>query len=156
MTRRGCTSRWCTGDQVAQQVGADADGRVGPGLFTAYAILASGHQPAEAEKLIRAEIERLATQPIAADELDKVKTQLLTRELEQRQTPMGLAFALGQATLIEGDPARVNSDLGALQRVTAADVQRVLRTYVTGAHSVTIDYLPQAKAAPAPRQGRAK
>src|SRR3546814_8903356 len=72
--------------QVAQQAGADADGRVGPGLFTAYAILASGHQPADAEKLLREEIIWLATQPIPAAELDKVKTQLLTDELKQRQT----------------------------------------------------------------------
>ena len=132
--------------QIAQQVGTNADGRVGPGLFYVYAILASGHQPAEAEKLIRAELDKLATQPIPADELDKVKTQLLTGELKQRQTAHGKAFALGQATLTEGDPARVNSDLVALQAVTDADVQRVLRSYVTGAHSVTIDYLPQAKA----------
>jgi len=141
--------------QIAQQVGADVDARVGPGLFTAYAILASGHQPAEVEKALRAEIERLASQPIPADELAKVKTQLLTDQLTQRQTPMGLAFALGQATLIEGDPARVNTDLAALQKVSADDVQRVLRQYVTGAHSVTIDYLPQPKPA-APSQGATK
>ena len=133
--------------QVAQDVGAEADGRVGKGLFTVYAILASGHQPAEAEQLLLAEIRRLAEQPVAATELDKVKTQLLTDELRQRQTAQGIAFALGQATLRTGDPARVNSDLAALQAVTAADVQRVLGQYVTGAHSVTIDYLPQAKAA---------
>lgn len=131
--------------QVAQQVGADVDGRVGPGLFYAYAILASGHEPAEAEKLMRAEIDRLAGQPIPPDELAKVKTQLLTAELKQRQTAQGIAFALGQAALIEGNPARVNTDLAALQAVTAGDVQRVLRKHVTGAHSVTIDYLPQAK-----------
>ena len=112
--------------------------------------------PAEAEKVLRDEIARLATQPIPADELAKVKTQLLTRELEQRQTPMGLAFALGQATLTEGDPARVNTDLAALQRVSAEDVQRVLRRYVTGAHSVTIDYLPQAQASAATGQGATK
>jgi zinc protease len=31
-----------------------------------------------------------------------------------------------------------------LQKVTEQDVHRVLQKYVTGAHSVTIDYLPQA------------
>ncbi|SEI69546.1 M16 family metallopeptidase [Frateuria terrea] len=133
--------------QVAQQAGAQVDARVGPGLFVAYAILASGHKPAEAEKLLLAEIARLASQPIPAAELDKVKTQLLTSEIKGRQTAQGKAFGLGQAALIEGDPARINGDLVALQRVSAADVQRVLRRYVTGAHSVTIDYLPQAKAA---------
>ncbi|HEY8329612.1 MAG TPA: pitrilysin family protein [Rhodanobacter sp.] len=130
--------------QVAQQAGADADGRVGPGLFTAYAILASGHQPAEAEKLLHEEIIWLATQPIPAAELDKVKTQLLTGELKQRQTAQGLAFALGQAALIDGNPEHVNTDLAALQKVTEQDVHRVLQKYVTGARSVTIDYLPQA------------
>jgi zinc protease len=143
--------------QVAQQAGADADGRVGPGLFTAYAILASGHQPAEAEKLLREEIIWLATQPIPAAELDKVKTQLLTSELKQRQTAQGIAFALGQASLIEGSPERANTDLVALQKVTEQDVHRVLQKYVTGAHSVIIDYLPQAaKAAPATGKGAAK
>jgi zinc protease len=130
--------------QVAQQAGADADGRVGPGLFTAYAILASGHQPAEAEKLLHEEIIWLATQPIPAAELDKVKTQLLTDQLKQRQTAQGLAFALGQASLIDGGPEHVNTDLAALQKVTEGDVHRVLQKYVTGARSVTIDYLPQA------------
>lgn len=133
--------------QVAQQAGAEVDARVGPGLFVAYAILASGHAPAEAEKLLHAQITQLANQPIPAAELDKVKTQLLTRELKGRQTAQGKAFGLGQAALIEGDPARINSDLAALQKVTAADVQRVLKQYVTGAHSVTIDYLPQPKTA---------
>jgi zinc protease len=143
--------------QVAQQAGADADGRVGPGLFTAYAILASGHQPAEAEKLLHEEIIWLATQPIPVAELDKVKTQLLTSELKQRQTAQGLAFALGQASLIAGNPERVNTDLAALQKVTEQDVHRVLQKYVTGAHSVTIDYLPQtATAAPAAGKGAAK
>lgn len=144
--------------QVAQQAGAEADPRVGPGLFTAYAILASGHKPAAAEKLLKQEIVWLATQPIPAAELEKVKTQMLTSELKQRQTAQGLAFALGQATLIGGAPERVNSDLLALQKITADDVHRVLQKFVIGARSVTIDYLPQAKAsaAPATAKGAAK
>lgn len=142
--------------QVAQQVGADADARVGPGLFTAYAILASGHQPREAEKLLNEEIIWLATQPIPAAELDKVKTQLLTSELKQRQTAEGIAFALGQAALIDGGVDHVNTDLTALQQVTEKDVHRVMQKYVTGAKKVTIDYLPQATAAPATAKGAAK
>jgi zinc protease len=142
--------------QVAQQIGADADTRVGPGLFIAYAILASGHSPAEAEKLLNEEIIWLATQPISAAELDKVKTQLLTGKLRQRQTAQGVAFALGQATLIGGSPEHANSDLVALQKVGEQDVHRVLQKYVTGAHSVTIDYLPKAgKTAPVAGKGDA-
>jgi zinc protease len=130
---------------VARQVDAEADVRVGPGLFLAYAILASGHSPEDAEKLLHEEIIWLATQPIDAAELERAKTLLLTDELKQRQTAQGLAFALGQAALIGGDVARVNTDLAALQQVSAKDVHRVLQKYVTGARYVTIDYLPPAK-----------
>ncbi len=142
--------------QVAQEAGAYADARVGPGLFAVYAILASGHQPAEAEKLLDEELVWLATQPIPDAELDKVKTQLLTGELKQRQTAQGIAFALGEASLINGDAAHANSDLAALQNVSAKDVHRVLQKYVTSARKVTIDYLPQAKASPAAAKGAAK
>src|SRR5690348_6117944 len=142
--------------QVAQEIGAFADTRVGPGLFTVYAVLASGHEPAQAEKLLNEEIVWLATQPIADAELDKVKTQLLTSELKQRQTAQGIAFALGQASLIDGNVQHVNDDLVALQKVSAGDVHRVLQKYVTGAKKVTIDYLPQAKAAPDTAKGAAK
>lgn len=143
--------------QVAQRVGAEADARVGSGLFSAYAILASGHAPADAEKLLHEEIIWLATQPIPATELDKVKTQLLTSELKQRQTAQGVAFALGQASLIDGNPEHVNTDLAALQKVSEGDVHRVLQKYVTGAHNVTIDYLPQAATAtPVAGKGAAK
>ena len=56
-------------------------------------------------------------------------------------------------------PARVNTDLDELQRVTAADVQRVMRRYVLGAHKVTIDYAQEEArrnepAGPPPRQAR--
>ena len=142
--------------QVAQEAGAMVDSRVGPGLFTVYAILASKHQPAEAEKLLNEEIIWLATQPISDAELDKVKTQLLTSELKQRQTAQGIAFALGEASLIDGNVEHANDDLAALQKVSAKDVHRVLQKYVTGAKKVTIDYLPQAKATPVAAKGAAK
>lgn len=132
--------------QIAQSADAQVDSRVGPGLFTLVAVMASGHQTGEAEKMLLDEVRKLANVPIPAAELDKVKTQLLTSELIQRQTAEGKAFALGSAVLQEGDAARANSDLAALQAVTTADVQRVLKRYVIDAHRVTIDYQPAKSA----------
>jgi zinc protease len=42
-----------------------------------------------------------------------------------RETIDGRAFAIGYALRTEGDAERANTDLAALQAVTAADVQRV-------------------------------
>ena len=49
-------------------------------------------------------------------------------------------------------PGIVNTRLAALQAVTAADVQRVVRRYITGAHKVIIEYRQQPEAAPAAAQ----
>ncbi|HET8900283.1 MAG TPA: pitrilysin family protein, partial [Rhodanobacteraceae bacterium] len=127
-------------DQLAAGLYFDADLRQDKGLMTAFAIVASGKSPAATRKAMLAEIARLAQTPPSAAELDKVKTELLTSELKQRQTAIGKAFALGNAVLTEGDAARANTDLVALQAVTPADVQRVVKTYLVDAHSVTIDY----------------
>ena len=47
---------------------------------------------------------RLATQPIPADELDKVRTQLLTGQLKQRQTAQGIALRARPGDADRGRP----------------------------------------------------
>jgi zinc protease len=126
--------------RVATQAGFTADLRSGPGLLIAYAIAAGGKSTTELGNALLAEVSRLAAAPPSANELAKVKTQLVTQAFTSRQTPLGLGTALAEAAVLEGDPARVNSELDDLQRVSAADVRRVLRRYVLGAHKVTIDY----------------
>jgi zinc protease len=126
--------------RIATQAGFSADLRVGPGLLVAYAIAAGGKSPADVSAALLAEVTRLATTPPTAAELAKVKTQLVTQAYMSRQTALGLASAIADAAVLEGDAARVNTDLDDLQRVTAADVQRVMRKYVLDAHKVTIDY----------------
>jgi zinc protease len=126
--------------RIATQAGFSADLRVGPGLLVAYAIAAGGKSPGDVSAALLAEVARLANTPPTAAELAKVKTQLVTQAYMSRQTALGLASAIADAAVLEGDAARVNTDLDDLQRVSAADVQRVMRKYVLGAHKVTIEY----------------
>jgi len=132
--------------QIATQASFSADLRAGPGLLIASAIAAGGKSPAAVRAALLAEVKRLADRPASRGELDKVKTQLLTEAFSTRQTPLGLAAAIGEAAVLGGNPNRVNTDLDDLRRVSAADVQRVLRRYVTGAHSVSVDYLQEGTA----------
>ena len=133
--------------QIATTASFDTDLRDGPGLLSASAIAAGDKKISDVRKALLAEVLRVAEHPPSAAELDKVKTQLLTAAIVSRQTPEGLGGEIAQAAVLEGGPARINSDLEALQRVTAADVQRVLRRYVLDAHRVVIDYT-QGTAAP--------
>jgi len=126
--------------QVASQAGFDADLRMGPGLLTGYAIVAGGHTPEQAGKALLAEVMKLADKPVPAAELAKVKTQMLTSALVERQTPNGEASALAEAAVLYGHAGEVNAKLEQLRRVSAADVQRVMRRYVAQGHKVTVTY----------------
>ncbi len=126
--------------QLASDAGFYADLRAGPGLLVAYATAAGGKTLPALKAALRAEVLRLASQAPSAAELNKAKTSLLTEALTARQTPAGLAQALADAAVLDGDPGRVNRNLDALAAVTAADVQRVIRKYLAGPRHVTIEY----------------
>lgn len=143
--------------QVASQAGFDADLRAGPSLLTAYAIAAGGKSPDRVAKALQAEVLRLAAAPVSAQELAKVKTQLLTQALLERQTPHGEASALAEAAVLHGHTDQANRKLDQLQQVTAADVQRVMKRYVAQAHKVRVTYMQApAGAKPATQPADAK
>lgn len=131
--------------ELAQHTGFSLDATTDAGIIVAYAIGAKGATPAALAKALRAEIAKLAKGPIPPAELAKVKLQVVTQALEERETPIGKGMAIGEAVIYRGDPAYVNRELDELQAVTAADVQRVLRRYVLDAKQVTIEY-EQARA----------
>lgn len=126
--------------QIATQTSFQADLRDGPGLLTAIAIGASGKPLNAVKAALLAEIRRLAEKPVGNAELAKIKTQLLTEALLTRETPTGLAHAVAEAAVMQHSAAQVNAGLKALQNVSAADVQRVMRRYVAQQHKVSVVY----------------
>jgi len=108
-------------------------------------VLATGKKPEEVERSLLAEIKKMQDAPVSAAELSKAKNQLVTNELQQRETSNGKALALGSAAVLLGDANRVNTDLAKLQAVTAADVQRVMAKYFTSNNRLVIYYLPEAE-----------
>lgn len=142
--------------QIASQASLEADLRAGPGLLIANAIAASGKPLAAVRRALLTEVLRLATQPAGAAELAKVKTQILTGALLTRQTPEGLASAVADAAVLGGNAARVNTDLVALQNVSAADVQRVMKRYVAGAHKLALQYVQDGARPGVQPQGTSK
>src|SRR6266404_1975271 len=139
--------------QVAQSANANADLKEDAGLFELTAIVAAGKKPQDAEAALRAEIKKLQDEPISASELEKAKNQLITSQLRQRETNLGKSQSLGGATVLLGDPNRVNTELERLQAVTAADVQRVAKKFFTDQNRYVFFYLPESMRS-APGSGR--
>lgn len=130
--------------QVAQSVSGDADLREQDGLFGFTVIMASDKRPEEGEASALREIARMQNQPVSQAELRRALNQLVTSQIRERETNSGRALAVGWAAVVLSDVNRVNRDLDRLQRVTAADVQRVMRRYFTPANRVVIHYLPES------------
>jgi zinc protease len=135
--------------RLAAEVGFEADLRAGPGLLTAFAIAAGGKPLPELKAALMAEVQKLARTPPAAAELARAKTRLLTGALAERQTPLGLAMALADAAVLGRDTGLADRNLAALQAVSAADVQRVLKGIVLDTRHVALEYT-QDSPAPAP------
>jgi len=130
--------------QLAAEVNSSAETREDASLFVLTAVLSEGKKVEDVEKAMLAEIRKLQDAPVPAAELDKAKNQIITNQLRQRETSNGKALALGEAAVLLGDAARVNTDLARLQAVTAADIQRVMKTYFTDTNRLVLYYLPEA------------
>jgi zinc protease len=141
--------------QIAQEVFSDPGQKQQPGLFYVGAVMSEGHDPNEGEKAILAELARLRTTPVSAAELARAKNQLLASELQGRETVLGRGVELGESTVLEGDPARANTDIAAALAVTPADVMRVVNAYLPENRRVTVRYRAESerpKGAPIPNE----
>ena len=133
--------------EIAQEVDASAELMQDLGYFAVLAIMSSGATADQGEQALRAELTALAGKPVTVAELAKAKNLLLTEALRERETASGKAFALGSAIVMEGDAAEVNRNLASLQAVTAVDVQRVMKTWLTAAKPVVISYVADEETA---------
>jgi zinc protease len=100
-----------------------------PGALILY-IGTAPENVARAEEALRAEVDRIKSTPISAEDLQRAKGYLLGRYVMDRRTNERQAWYLAFYDL-----ARVGADFPdryrrAVEAVTAADVQRVAKTYL--------------------------
>jgi zinc protease len=142
-------------EQIAQQASFNPDLHEDIGLLTVQLILASGKKPADAEKALSAQIDKIQKDGVTPAELEKAKNRFLTGKLLERETNNGKASALGEAVVLYGDPNRVNTDLARLQAVTTDEIEKAMNRYLSGKKKVVIEYLPESmKAAARKKEGK--
>ena len=119
------------GKGVALQVAGGIDQRRGPSLFQAFAMLKPGQDPAEVEKLIYEEFERVKNDGVTPAEMKKVLIQdrlavaeSLTKHAESRAHAGAGRGLLPRSEPDQHGPCRIMTE------VTPADIQRVARQYL--------------------------
>jgi predicted Zn-dependent peptidase len=102
-----------------------------PNLFTFYGVTTPGHTPDEIAQAIHAEIEKIKTEDVSADELASVKTRVKADLVRRLGSNSGLALQLAEAQTLYGDWRELFRQVEAIDKVTAADVKRVANATFT-------------------------
>lgn len=117
-------------EQVALFAAGDLLRTEHPGVFYTVAGVRPDKDPAVVEELFFAEVRRLQIEEVSERELAKAKNQLEAEYVAELSRMGSLGHKVGEAAVLGGDPELVNKELPRLRAVTAADVQRVARTYL--------------------------
>ncbi|HEX6940544.1 MAG TPA: pitrilysin family protein [Longimicrobiales bacterium] len=145
-------------EKAAVDAGSFFQSRLGPGFFAFFALPNQGIAPDRLEALIHDEIEKLQRDGVTARELAKAKNQLRAGQIMQHQTVFARTSSLQHYRRYHGDPAEINRDLGRYMAVTAEDIVRVARKYLTQANRTVMTVVPprqasEAETASAPAAG---
>ena len=108
-----------------------------PNLFTFFVVPSQGQTAANMVEPLHAEIERLKTEDVTADELQSVKTRAKASLLRQLDSNSGLALQLASYQTLYGDWRELFREVEHIDKVTAADIRRVANaTFVPGNRTV--------------------
>jgi predicted Zn-dependent peptidase len=139
--------------ELVQSVYADAQERRGPSLFWFSLAARPNTDLGELEKELEAEIDRLKSQRVGAEELDKVKMQLRRQRAQQLYSTRSRANALGHFAVYYNDAKLINDAWHRYEGITADDLQRVARRYFTTNNRTVVTTLPKAAAKPSGKLG---
>jgi len=155
-----------TGRQVANDASASVDLKKYDGLIQVESTVKDGKDPAAVEQAIYEELEKLKTEPVPADELQKIKNQAKANAYRRLSSPFSIAI---QLMIYDGfgDWRYINTYAEEVDRVTAADIQRTAKEYFTKENRTVGIFLrkggdsaadddPDVAALPAPAQAMAR
>ncbi|MDO9054086.1 MAG: pitrilysin family protein, partial [Gallionella sp.] len=117
--------------QVASSVGAGYDSASrGPSLFTLQATPSTGKTAGDAETALRQEIALLIKEGVSAEELKRVKAQVMAGEVYKLDSVFYQAMQIGQMESLGLGHKSLPVMLEKLQAVTAEQVREVAQAYL--------------------------
>lgn len=131
---------------IAAFAGANFPGGKYPTLFIIFTVPAPGHSVEENEKAVYAILERLAREKVDEASLQRVKTKIRASHIRQLDSNEGLAFQLAFYHVAYGSWKTMFTGLDEIDKVTAEDVQRVVKTYFTQRNRTVAYTVPVPKA----------
>ena len=117
-----------------------------PNLFYAVSIVQPGRTTEESQAALIGEFDRLKTELISDQELQRAKNQFARDYVFTRFTVEQKALHLSHAAVIHDDITTADAEFDILMNITKEDVRRVARTYFTEENRLVLTILPPAPA----------
>lgn len=131
-------------EQKAMQISAIPLGLEDPGLNLIFAFPNMGIDLAELEAAVDEELERIRTELITEEELQKVKNQYESRIVNSNTTIARRAMNLANYHTLYKDASRINTILENYQQVTREDILQAAQTYFHDDNRVVLYYMPHS------------
>jgi zinc protease len=138
-------------DQLAITINGSMEFAFDPTLFTIAAQPKAAVKPEAVEKAIYEELDRVKTQPVTDQELEKAKNILLASFYRQMKTIDGRADTLGSYEVFFGGYHRLFQAADAFNKVTRADVARVAQKYFGEKNRTVATLIPEAEGESSPK-----
>jgi zinc protease len=130
--------------QVAQDVEAFQDGGRLDGKFEIDVTPKPDQKVADIDRLVQREISNVIDQGVTTRELQRAQNSYKASFLNRLSSVLGKAERLNYYNYIVGNPDYVQQDAARYEHVTAADVQRVAKTYL-GRPKIVLTVVPEGK-----------
>ena len=109
-----------------------------------YALTSPGTSVEALGTALRAEIARLKTEPVAREEVERIKTQIKAGLLRTLDSNMGMARQLAEYEAKTGSWRNIFEELQKLETITAQDIQRVAQKTFTAENRTVGRLLPSS------------
>jgi predicted Zn-dependent peptidase len=131
--------------ELVTNVSCGPELRRGPGLFWCSMNVRPGKDPAEVEKALYEELDKLKNEPITDAEVEKERMAVKRDEAEQLESTLGRATEMGEFAVFFNDPDLINTYGKKLLATSKAQMQQAAKTYFAATNRTVVLTVPKPK-----------
>lgn len=104
-----------------------------------------GTKLADIENILREKLNSFLDKPISADDVERIKTKMITSTISRLQSVQGKGAQLAYFQTFYGTPDAFHKEIEAIKAVTPKHVEEVFKKYVLGKNYVCISVVPKGQ-----------
>jgi zinc protease len=116
--------------------------RRGPSSMYIFALPKPGKDPAQVRQSVLSEIKRLATEGPSAEEMEKLRNNLVNDAVRGRQSSLFRAQRIAEYTLYDNDPNLFNTEHDRYLAVTAEQIKAAAKRFLDTENYATLNIVP--------------